>query len=219
MKFTPKTEEQVKSGRMLTPGECDFEVRDAKDEISKKGNAMIHLVLDVWDSEGEQAIVHDYLIEAMPHKVRHFCYGVGLGHAYESGDLSAGICIGKGGRCKLTIKEDQQYGPKNNIADYVLAESTKAKPNYQASKSGGPGAAEAVRVRNEAWKSFQKLRADLTGVDLNGAWLKAVRDRFNGKAKDDITADEWNDFVKDGFKPSPIASAGEGTVADDDVPF
>lgn len=136
MRITPKTEEEVNRNKLLFPGECDFEVRKAIDKTSKAGNEMIELTLECWDSKQGNAMVFDYLLDAMAHKMRHFCYAVGLGRAYEAGSLSAEQCEGKSGRLIIRNAQDKmrEHPPKNEVADYVVADRTKETPGYKDAK-------------------------------------------------------------------------------------
>lgn len=134
MRVTPKTEEEVQRNRLLTPGECDFEVRKAENVTSSKGNEMIKLTLEVWDCDSKNAIVWDYLLDKMPHKVRHFCYAVGLGRAYEAGQVDAEQCEGKSGRLLIRNSQDPGYDAKNEVADYVVADRTKETTGYKEAK-------------------------------------------------------------------------------------
>lgn len=143
MNFNPKTEEEVKRGKLLKPGECDFEVKKATDEVSTNNNEMIKLQIQVWDADGQTATVFDYLMEAMPAKLRHACFAVGLGESYESGALLADDFVGRTGRCVIyTEPAKGQYDAKNAVRDYVVPD---AKP---AAKP--PSVAGAVREKAKA---------------------------------------------------------------------
>lgn len=235
MRVTPRTEEEIKRSKLLAPGECDFEVRDAKDETSKSNNEMIHLILDVWDSNGDKALVHDYLLDAMPHKVRHFCYAVGLGHVYENGELEADACIGKSGRCLIRSKQDRGYDPKNDVADYVVADSTKETKGYATAKAkqqasgkdaGATLAAErqaAMRTAWETWKrKFTKEFPQSTQVECETAWKAACAAYWpNQKIPDAIGTVQWDQLVKNEFRrpEGDLTPAGTHFTGDEDVPF
>jgi hypothetical protein len=138
MRFTPRTEEEVSKNKLLFPGECDFEVRKAQAKTSKNNNEMVELSLEVWDSKGGNSMVFDYLLDAMPHKLRHFCYAVGLGRAYEAGTVDAAQCEGKGGRLIIrNVPGKGEYPPKNEVADYVVADRTKETASYKEAKRNG----------------------------------------------------------------------------------
>lgn len=120
--FTPKSEEEITKSGLLEKGEYDFVVKSAQIKPSKSsGKPMVELVLGVWDKEGREHTIFDYLVDAIEYKIRHFCYSVGLGDKYEAGGFYPEESIGKNGLCKVFIKEDKsgQYPPKNSIADYL----------------------------------------------------------------------------------------------------
>lgn len=121
MNFTPLSEDQITKLSLLEKGEYPFEVRDAKQKTSSKGNEMLELILCIWDKEGREHIVYDYLMEAFLFKLKHFADAVGLADKYDLGKIEFHECIGKQGVCKIYIKEDKsgQYTAKNAVADYV----------------------------------------------------------------------------------------------------
>lgn len=133
MRFTPKSEQEVLKDaskfQPFPPGQYDFEVMEAKDEVSSKGNDMLHLTIKLFHpTEDWTRWVHDYITESMSHKLRHFAYAVGLGIKYESGTLDAGDCVGRCGKVAVRIKKDAGYDAKNEIQDYVVP------ANYQETK-------------------------------------------------------------------------------------
>lgn len=128
MKFTPMSKEEIEFSNLLEPGIYPFEVMTASDEISKAGNEMIKLKLNVF-GENREAHVYDYLMEKLQYKLRHFAEATGLLAAYESGHLDAIHCFGKQGYCKLIIDQGNgEFGPKNAIKDYIKPEVPMKKP-------------------------------------------------------------------------------------------
>jgi hypothetical protein len=122
MQFTPKTEQEVMAPLLLPAGLYEFKVVDAENCISKSGNDMIKLTLTVW---AESAVtIFDYLLEAMAHKLRHFCSATGLIAKYESGTLEDIDCVGKEGLLELIVQKGKQkddgsmYPDRNAIKDY-----------------------------------------------------------------------------------------------------
>lgn len=142
MQFKPKTEDEIKMDGLAKDGDYDFEVLDAQDQTSKKGNAMIALKLGIYSGDAVRWHVYDYILEAMAHKLRHFCDSVGLLDKYQGGTLSASDCVGRAGKCRLVVQEDKkgQYPPKNSVDDYI---QRPAKPLHvtppQAKAQPGEG--------------------------------------------------------------------------------
>ncbi len=123
MHFPPKTENELRPP-LLPAGEYDADIVEAKEERSKNNNDMIHLTFSIYDINGRQHYIHDYLmvIEGMEYKIRHFCYTNKLENEYDSGFIDAAVCLKvKKCRIKVKIKKDTtgQYPDKNVIADYL----------------------------------------------------------------------------------------------------
>lgn len=130
--FKPLSEEEVIG--LLKPGEYAFQVKNAEDAVSKAGNAMIRLTLAVWDDQGKERIITDYLLAALMYKVKHFCDAVGLEDKYQQGKFEAIDCVGKSGRCKIKIDEQDGYAPKNSVQDYIKNKVTKLESKKEEQK-------------------------------------------------------------------------------------
>jgi len=113
----PKTEEELDMERLLPKGTYDFEVVKAEEKQSKKGNDMIKANLKVFHGDGFQ-FVTDFLMEAMPHKLRHFAETIGLLEAYDSGTLDANDLVGRSGKVRIDIEPAGEYPAKNIAKDY-----------------------------------------------------------------------------------------------------
>ena len=124
MRFTPRTPEEIQSMTLIAPGTYDFTVVESKEMLSKSGNEMIKLQLKVWDMNGNERSVFDYLLEAMAFKLRHFCEATGLLNKYEEGGFNAEDCLGKSGKVEIIIQEGNfkpdgsKYADKNAVKDY-----------------------------------------------------------------------------------------------------
>lgn len=120
MRFNPLSEDELASQSLLEPGIYPFEVMAASEEISKAGNEMIKIKINVFGPNGKQIHIYDYLIEKLQFKLRHFCEATGLLAKYESGKLSELDCEGKSGMVKIKIDAaNGQYLAKNAVHDYV----------------------------------------------------------------------------------------------------
>lgn len=129
LSFKPVSEAEAIG--LLPDGVYDFQVKTAEQCTSKKGNPMIKLGLIVWDKEGREHHVNDYLLEIMKYKLKHFCDATSLDDKYQAGSFDASDCIGKSGRCKLKIEESEGYAPKNSVHDYVKSQE-KVKAQNEA---------------------------------------------------------------------------------------
>lgn len=130
MKFSPMTEDELARASLLEPGVYPFEVIAASEELSKAGNEMIKVKINVFGPDGQQAHIFDYLMEKLQYKLRHFCEATGLLQKYEAGTLSEVDCEGKSGWVKIKVEPaNGQYQAKNSVQDYVKpADAPAASP-------------------------------------------------------------------------------------------
>lgn len=124
MKFAPKTEEEIRAEAekrgAWPPGIYDAEITSAVEKLSKAGNDMIELTLQVYHPEdGATRQVFDWLLEAMAYKLRHCCEAAGLSDAYNAGSLEAYQLEGKSVKVKLGIDTKAEI-KRNRIMDYVV---------------------------------------------------------------------------------------------------
>jgi hypothetical protein len=134
MNVTVFPEKDLPNG-LLEKGDYDVEVLEATDEVSKKsGNDMIKLTLAVWVGDKVRCRIFDYLLDALPAKLRHASDTFGLLSKYESGSLRAMDFVGRTGRAKIVIEEDKsnKYPPKNKILDYVCRQTKQLNSNPPA---------------------------------------------------------------------------------------
>lgn len=144
MKFQPKTEKEIAEANLWPEGEYGFEVTEANDTASKKGNDMIKLKLRVYNAEGAFKFIDDYLLESMAFKLRHCASTCGLLDVYEGGSLLASDFVGKNGFVKLKITKDEtgKYADKNDVKDYVVKgvsdenDGNSPPPGHLAAMSG-----------------------------------------------------------------------------------
>lgn len=125
MNFTPKTEKEIQEDGLLAEGIYDFEVAEAENKTSAKGNDMIELKLHVFDGNGNPRIVMDYLLASIMYKLRHAADACQVLDKYDAGSLDASDFLGKSGKVKIKIDKDKtgQYADKNGVKDYVKREN------------------------------------------------------------------------------------------------
>lgn len=126
MKFTPKSDKEIAEENLLPKGEYDYEVIEAADKTSSKGNEMIELKLRFFHGESGTRVFKDYLLEQMAGKLKHFCVSHNLQQKYDAGTLRADDCLGLSGRATVGIKKDKtgQYSDANTVFDYVVAKGS-----------------------------------------------------------------------------------------------
>lgn len=120
MKFEPLD----KNGRKLfSAGIYDFEVMEATETKSSSGNEMIKLRLKINDGYGGNITVFDHLVSATASMCRQhikgFAHATGLDGKYEKGEIYDTDCLGKSGKCELTIERNEAYGDRNKIEKYI----------------------------------------------------------------------------------------------------
>jgi hypothetical protein len=127
MKFNPSGKSARK---LLGKGEYDFVVTAAEERISGSGNTMIVLTLKVTNADGETTCVKDYLLAKMRRKLRQAALACGLGDKFETGSLSDVDFIGRRGRLRLKVDEDEkgEYPDKNVVDAYIAAGGAKLLP-------------------------------------------------------------------------------------------
>lgn len=132
MRFKPLSDKELQALNLIEAGTYDFEVLEAKDRQSKSGNEMIELKLKIWDNNGHERFVYDYLLESMSYKLKHFCECTGLLQKYEDGELRDVHCVGKSGKLDLIIQKDKtgQYGDKNSVKNYIVASAAQPVANH-----------------------------------------------------------------------------------------
>lgn len=122
MRFTPKSEEEIQAEQeKFKPlkGIFDFEVLEASDQISAKGNDMIRIKLCVFRPTGGEQHTYDYLLEAMAFKFKHFCDATGLEDKYSVGEITSYDCMGKTGQVELRLEKDDKGNDRSVVKDYI----------------------------------------------------------------------------------------------------
>jgi hypothetical protein len=151
VRFTPETETDIRGDMLLKDGIYDFEVGEAENATSKKGNEMIALDLKVFTPEGQVRFVKDWLVASdqpmCRMKIRHFAKTCGLMEQYEAGELDAFAIQGAAGRVKIGSEENAEFGPKNVVADYVKPDAEPPAPlGVPAAQTKAAMAATAERA-------------------------------------------------------------------------
>lgn len=142
MKFNSMTKEQIQNLNLMQPGIYNFQVTDALDQKSKNGNDTIKLILKVWDNDGKERVIFDYLVDvaAFHYKLRNFAETSGILDKYDYGNIDADDCKNKSGKLKIIIQKDKtgQYPDKNAVADYIMAKGIVIKPAETGADSSMP---------------------------------------------------------------------------------
>ncbi len=144
MKFSPKTDEEIKTERnksaLLPDGIYDYEVIEAVDTKSQKtGVDMIKLKLKVFVGESSSRTVWEYLMESNAAKLKQFCDSHGLQKAYASGDVRAGHFMDLAGKAKIfTEKGKGGYEDANKVFAYIVPGGPLDKAESKPAATGKP---------------------------------------------------------------------------------
>ncbi len=143
MKFEPKSAAEIEKAQaefsLWPKGTYDFEVAEATDEESSKGNDMVKLKLWIYNEDGKKRTVFDYLMPQMEFKLRHACEAMGLLPQYESGDLQAADFQDQTGKCVIYIKKGSNgYQDQNAVADYVKPAVAASRPATRQAAGASP---------------------------------------------------------------------------------
>ena len=132
MRTEPKSEAEIQSMMLMPEGIYPFTVVEAKERVSKSGNEMIELKLEVIDGYNRPHFIFDYLLASMAFKLRHFCEYTGLLDKYDADNLQASDCVRKRGFVELKadkgprVVDGREYAPKNSVKDYVADKPAEA---------------------------------------------------------------------------------------------
>lgn len=151
MKYQPREERDIRSALVVPAGEYDFEVVDAEEKVSKKGNDMIEMQLKVF-IDVEEVRVKDWLVPGTDLgdlKLNQFAHATGLQDIYFNSGLTAYSCVGACGRLRLGITSSAEYGTQNAVKSYVSQRagadqtdtpySEEVKPKLPQHANVGPG--------------------------------------------------------------------------------
>lgn len=121
---------ELKRNRLLERGQYDFEVRKAENKRFQTGSTGIALTCAVFTPNGGEKWIDCNLVfaEKALFQVADFCATTGLTAHYESGNLDANDCIGRGGKCRVGIEEKDGYEPRNKITGFVAPKAANVEP-------------------------------------------------------------------------------------------
>lgn len=138
--FKPKTDEEIERMNLLSDGAYRFTVRNAVETVSKSGNPMVRLDLEIYGHDGGSTFITDYMVssEKMAWKIKHFCETLGLLEQYQKGMLDTPNLIRSEGYAQVVTEKRSEYPARNKVKDYgkpkekkanTILSPTKADPN------------------------------------------------------------------------------------------
>ena len=133
MKFAPRTKDEIDAMSLLKPGIYHFSVANAEDAVSKSGNEMIKITLDVYDELGNTRQITDFLLEAMASKLFSFCQATNMTRYYQEGALKASDCLQASAYVEIGIQKGRDkpeggtYSDRNEAKRYLSKEEAQQK--------------------------------------------------------------------------------------------
>ena len=140
MDYEPKTEDELALEGLMPEGEYDAEIMLSEDALSKKGQDMFKLKVRVWDANGAERHMYDYVSpHFMAWKFRHLHASAGLLEVYEKGSTNADQLCDKTVRVAVGVEGAKDgYPPKNKITDYLVpTEATKVRVKAEGPPKAG----------------------------------------------------------------------------------
>lgn len=107
--FTVFEDSELKS--KFEPGRYRFKIVNAQDMVSKAGNIMIKIELEVWNESQRHLTCFDYLLpnlQSMAWKFKHLLESVGLDEEYNKGILNLELLKNKIGFVELVFEEKNE---------------------------------------------------------------------------------------------------------------
>ena len=114
MKFNVLSDAELAKKRcVIVEGEADFTIERVEEKVSKRGNDMFEIQLKVWDKNGTDGSVRDYIVSTAEWKIHQLCDAINEPSLYKSGEIKPDLLEGKSGRCAIILdKTDRGEYPK-----------------------------------------------------------------------------------------------------------
>ena len=156
MSYTPITPDEAARLSLKPEGTYAFDVLEAADGTSKKGNSMIAVTLGFYDDNGDRFSVKDWLVHSdnrwAEKKFFDFANTANLSVQYSAGTLKGEDCLGKSGFAMVGIEKGKPKDgggnfPDRNVVKYYVAakpEAKKAQPTDAQLANTAGGAAATV---------------------------------------------------------------------------
>jgi hypothetical protein len=125
MKFTPKSEAELKAEKVVPKGEYDVEIIGCEEAVSKKsGLDMLKLTLKVHGPE-KVVLANDYIVCNQQDKLHNLCSSIGIVDKYAKGEVGPNELAGKWAYAKVDVESNDTFGDKNVIKKYVVKKLDK----------------------------------------------------------------------------------------------
>ena len=120
MKFTPKTEAELKADKVLPKGEYNVEIVGCEEQVSKKSQKdMLKLTLKIHGPE-KAVLANDYIVCDQQDKLHNLCSSIGIVDKYAAGEVGPDELVNQWAFAKVDVESSDQYGDKNVIKKYMV---------------------------------------------------------------------------------------------------
>lgn len=120
------------------PGDYDAVLEKVEDKVSKSsGNDMQVWTLKVYNSDGQERTVWDYVTASAAFKIRQLAEALGLKREFEAKNFQADDHAGANLRVELTIESQDGYDDKNKVKRYLPA-AAPAIPATPPARTAAP---------------------------------------------------------------------------------
>lgn len=126
MKFTPKTEAELRADKVLPKGEYDVEIVGCEEAVSKKsGLDMLKLTLKIHGPE-KAVLANDYIVCNQQDKLHNLCSSIGIVDKYAKGEVGPSELANQWAYAKVDVESNDTYGDKNVVKKYIVKKLDKA---------------------------------------------------------------------------------------------
>lgn len=106
----------------IQPGNASFEIISNKDAISKSGKEMMVVSMKVWDANGTEGILNDYLLPSVTWKLKNFLKSIKKEELADAGIIKENSLEGLSGTLRIKKEVNEKYGTNMKVSDYINEE-------------------------------------------------------------------------------------------------
>lgn len=124
MKHQAMTEEEISKSGLMQEGVYDFTIVEANEYVNDKGNEVMKLKLNVFDTDGSARVILDWVTPSYPKKFKHLHDACGLLDLYNARETKPENLIEKSGKLQIGIGDpytdkNGEERINNTVLDYV----------------------------------------------------------------------------------------------------
>ena len=123
--------------KQIKAGICDFEIIDFTEMVSKAGNPMAKIVLELTDSSNNKVTVNDYILSSFVWKIKKLLESIGMQNMFETDNLNSDDLIMSRGKCVMGYEEIDNGVQKRSfpkVKEYISKDKVSAENNELATQ-------------------------------------------------------------------------------------